>query len=140
MDSRLVMGAVLAAALVLWWSDHRAAEGRAELLTVQRDHAAQAADERAATVATQREQLAQLAEVGAELTRFRQTLARQGEEQARQLKELKAHDQAAALWLAAGVPASVGRLFVYPETTDPDAYRPLPADPVPAAGPVGADD
>lgn len=138
MRERLLMIAALVVCAALWFFDHRAGEAHRELLAVQLDQASRSADERAETIKAQRGQLEQLAMVGAELVRFRQALDKQGAAQAQQLKELKENDQAAALWLAGLVPGSVGRLFVYPETTDPDAYTPLPADAVSSTGTAGA--
>lgn len=134
MDSRLILLAAAALGWFLLINEERTSDALRASLSASE----QLATERAETISAQRAQLDQLAQVGADLVAFRQALARQGEAQQRQLKELKENDQAAALWLAGSVPAGVGRLFVYPETTDPDAYTPLPVDAVSSAGAVGA--
>jgi hypothetical protein len=124
---------------------------RAEQQAARADQAEQARDEdrqlvdlQAEVLAEQQRQFGQVAVLEQQLRALNQTVTRNAQAQSSAIEELIRHDQTVADYLAAAaVPAQLGRLYQRPETTDPGAYRspdPLPADPVPPAGAVGAGD
>lgn len=142
---------LLAAALLLatgaalaWWGlvpriDRQADRAdRAELLAADRQ---QLIDLQAGVLVRQQEQLGQITDLEQQMRALGQAVTRNASAQSRALEELKRHDQETADYLAAAVPAALGRLYQRPETTDPAAYRgpdPLPADAVPPAGAAAA--
>lgn len=72
-----------------------------------------------------------------------QTIAGQSRAQSRALEELKRNDETIAEYLRAPVPASLGRLYQRPATTDPSDYRKPPElriDSVPASSASSATD
>lgn len=89
----------------------------------------------------QQQQLGQLTDLEQQLRALGQTVTRNAAQQRAALEELKRNDQETVDYLAAAVPAGLGRLYQRPDTTDPAAYRgadPLPADPLPPARPPAA--
>jgi LysB family phage lysis regulatory protein len=135
---------LLAGAGLVWWG----LSPRIGLQSARADHAEQAladsqklVERQADVLAEQQKQIGQVTALDQRMRALEQTVNRNAEAQSRALEELKRHDQAVADYLAAAVPAALGRLYERPETTDPTAYHSpdrLPADPVPATGAAGA--
>lgn len=134
-----------AGAGLVWWGlapriDLQAA--RAEQAEQALQESRELIDLQAGVLEEQQRQIGQIAALEQQLRVINQAVTRNAQAQSRALEELKRHDQTVADYLsAAAVPVELGRLYQRPETTDPGAYRgpdPLPADPVPAAGAVGA--
>lgn len=122
-----------AGAGLVWW-------GLAPRIAQQAERADRA-EQRATTaeqqIAAQQAQAERLTAIETQMRQLGQTVTRNAAAQSAALEELKRNDQETADYLAAAVPAALGRLYQRPETTDPAAYRrpdPLPADPVPPAG------
>ncbi len=148
--TRQILRALLllaAGAGLVWWG----LAPRIDLQAARADQAEQALQEsrelvdlQAGVLEEQQRQIGQITALEQQLRALNQTVTRNVQAQSRALEELIRHDQTVADYLAAAaVPAELGRLYQRPETTDPGAYRgpdPLPADPVSAAGAVGAGD
>ena len=140
----IALALLLAGAGLVWWG----LSPRIGLQSARADRAEQAlADSRqlverqAGALAAQQKQIGQVTALDQRMRALEQTVNRNAQAQSRALEELKRYDQAVADYLAAAVPAALGRLYERPETTDPAAYHSqtvLPADPVPAAGAAGA--
>ena len=97
----------------------------------------------AGVLAAQQQTLGELAEIERRMQQLGQAITRNQAASAAALEELKRNDQAVADYLAAAVPAALGRLYARPETTDPAAYTaPAGMQPgaVPPAGQAGAGD
>lgn len=135
---------VTAGAGVTWW-------GMTPRIDLEAERAGRAKQQLAASqAALEQQRLAleraqvqadQLQQIQQRMQLLSQTITRNAAAHGRALEELKRNDQAVADYLAAAVPADLGRLYERPETTDPAAYRApalLRADPVPPAGPAGA--
>lgn len=135
---------LLAGAGIVWWG----LSPRIGLQSARADRAEQAltdsqqlVEQQAGVMAEQQKQFGQLAAIEQRMRALEQTVDRNAQAQSRALEELKRHDQAVADYLAAAVPAALGRLYERPETTDPANYHGpdrLPADSVPAAGAASA--
>lgn len=95
----------------------------------------------AGVLAGQQQTLGELADIERRMQQLGQAITRNQAASAAALEELKRNDQAVADYLAAAVPAALGRLYERPETTDPAAYT-APAGvqrgAVPAAGQAAA--
>jgi LysB family phage lysis regulatory protein len=134
---------LLAGAGLVWWG----LSPRIGLQSARADRAEQAladsqqlVERQANVLAEQQKQIGQVTALDQRMRALEQTVNRNAQAQSRALEELKRHDQAVADYLAAAVPAALGRLYERPETTDPAAYHSqtvLPADPVPAASAAG---
>lgn len=135
---------VAAGAAVAWW-------GMSPRIDLEAERAGRAEQQLAASqavveqqrVALERAQVQadQLKQIQQRMQLLSQTVTRNAAAHGRALEELKRNDQAVADYLAAAVPADLGRLYERPETTDPAEYRApalLRADPVPPAGPAAA--
>ena len=131
---------VTAGAGVTWW-------GMAPRIDLEAERAGRAEQQLAASQAVlEQQRLAleraqvqadQLQQIQQRMQLLSQTITRNAAAHGRALEELKRNDQAVADYLAAAVPADLGRLYERPETTDPAAYRaPDGVQPgaVPAAG------
>lgn len=68
----------------------------------------------------------QLQQIQQRMQLLSQTVTRNAADHGRALEELKRNDQAVADYLAAAVPADLGRLYARPRTTDPASYRASP--------------
>lgn len=133
-------------AALSWWG----LAPRIDRQSDRADHAERQAAERqqlidlqAGVLAEQQRQIGAVTDIERRMRQLAQDVNRNADEQSRALEELKRNDQETADYLAAAVPAALGRLYHRPETTDPAAYRrpdSLPADPVPPAGAAGAGD
>lgn len=134
---------IAAGGALTWWGlaprIDRQAE-RADRAEQQATERQQLIDMQAGVLAEQQRQIGQITAIEQQMRQLGQTVTRNAQAQSRALEELKRNDQATADYLAAAVPAALGRLYARPETTDPAAYRSpaLPADPVPPAGAAGA--
>lgn len=117
---------VAAGAGVTWW-------GMAPRIDLEAERAGRAEQQLAASQAVvEQQRLAleraqaqadQLQQIQQRMQLLSQTLTRNAAAHGRALEELKRNDQAVADYLAAAVPADLGRLYERPETTDPAAYR-----------------
>lgn len=142
---RIALLLVLAAAAagVTWW-------GMAPRIELQEQRAGTAEQQlaesqamvelQAGVLAGQQQLLGDLADIERRMQQLGQTVARNTSDQAKAFEELKRNDQAIADYLAAPVPAALGRLYQRPETTDPAAYRApdgVQSGAMPATGPAG---
>ncbi|WP_263146031.1 hypothetical protein [Pseudomonas sp. RIT-PI-AD] len=137
----------LAVVLTLWRADHLDSERafeqrRAELAEHQRDEKQGLIDLQGGVLAEQQRQLGMLTDIDMTTRQLSMTLTRQGADHARAIEELKRNDQVVADYLRGVVPAALGVRYARRETTDPAIYRggpagPVPADPLPPAGPAG---
>lgn len=136
---------VAAGAGVTWW-------GMEPRIALEAERAGRAEQQLAASQAVvEQQRLAleraqaqadQLQQIQQRMQLLSQTVTRNAADHGRALEELKRNDQAVADYLAAAVPADLGRLYERPETTDPSEYRApalLRADPVPPAGSTAVD-
>ncbi|GAD62636.1 hypothetical protein [Aquipseudomonas alcaligenes] len=139
----LLLALAAAVAGVTWW-------GLAPRIELQEQRAGSAEQRlaesqamvvlQAGVLAGQQQLLGDLADIERRMQQLGQTVTRNASDQAAAFEELKRNDQAIAAYLAAPVPAALGRLYQRPETTDPAAYRaPDGVQPgaVPPAGAVG---
>ncbi|MGQ7957694.1 hypothetical protein ACUTAF_08255 [Pseudomonas sp. SP16.1] len=97
----------------------------------------------AGVLAAQQQTLGELADIERRMQQLGQAITRNQAASAAALEELKRNDQAVADYLAAAVPAVLGRLYQRPETTNPAAYTaPAGVQPgaVPLTGPSAAAD
>ena len=134
-----------AVATLTWWL---IASPRIELAQTHLDHAQQQLaaaglldQERVAIIEAQSQQLAGVLAAELKNRELLQALANQSRAQSQALEELKRNDETIAEYLRAHVPASLGRLYQRPATTDPRAYRQssqVRADSVPAASTASA--
>jgi LysB family phage lysis regulatory protein len=133
---------IAAGAGLVWWGlapriDLQAA--RADRAEQARDEVQQLIDLQAGVLAEQQRQIGAVTDLEQQLRALNQSVTRNAAQQRAALEELIRHDQATVDYLAAAVPAALGRLYQRPETTDPAAYRrpgAVPDDPVPPAGAV----
>lgn len=137
---------IVGGAGVVWWGLSpriELAEQRAATAHEQLEASRQLAAEQSAALARAQQHAAELQQIRERMQQLAQTINRNAAEQSRALEELKRNDQAVAEYLAAAVPAELGRLYARPRTTDPASYRApalLPPDTVRATGAPGAGD
>lgn len=115
---------VLAAGVVWWGMAPRIDIEAQRADTAQSDlvKAEQLIELQADVLAQQQKTLGDLAEIERRMQLLDQAVARNRSAQAAEFAELKRNDKAVAEYLAGAVPASLGRLYERPETTDPAAY------------------
>lgn len=91
----------------------------------------------AGVLAAQQQTLGELANIERRMQQLGQAITRNQAVSAAALEELKRNDQDVADYLAAAVPAALGRLYQRYETTDPAAYTAPPGVQPGAVPPAG---